>query len=97
MGDITWESHETVNVCNPAGADVQGQITITAANGDVVIADYQALAQFSGAEVTAFGYWEITGGSGRFADASGNGVIAARGSLLPPFEVTGAMAGVIGY
>ena len=35
--------------------------------------------------------------TGRFADASGQGVISAVGSLVPPTVVLGQMSGVIGY
>jgi hypothetical protein len=84
---------------NPNGADVLGQVTITAANGDTIFGHYKTLAQldFAAGEVTALGRWEIDGGTGRFAGASGRGVIGAQGSLLPPFAVTGGMAGAIAY
>ena len=76
-----------------------GQVTITAANGDTIFGHYKTLAHlnFAAGEVTALGRWEIDGGTGRFAGASGKGVIGAQGSLMPPFEVTGGMAGVISY
>lgn len=100
MGSITWVSNETVNLCsNPAGGDVVGQLTITAANGATVAFSYQTLAHldFVTNQVSAAGNWQITGGTGRFAGASGQGVITATGSLLPPFEVIGRMSGVIAY
>jgi len=100
MGAITWVSNETVNLCsNPEGGDVEGQLTITAANGDEVFFTYETLAQFDFTTnvVTAVGQWQIAGGTGRFAGASGRGAIAARGNLLPPFEVIAGMAGVIAY
>ena len=100
MGRITWQSEETVNQCsNPGGADVLGQFTLTAAHGDMVFGQYETLAHLDSgtSQVTAFGQWEIVGGTGRFAGASGSGAIGAQGSLLPPFEVAGGMAGVIAY
>lgn len=100
MGAITWVSNETVNLCtNPPDGDVEGQLTVTSANGDAVYFEYQTAAQFdfTANHVEAFGRWEIVGGTGRFAGATGRGAIAARGSLLPPFEVIGGMAGLIGY
>jgi hypothetical protein len=102
MGAITWVSSETVNLCtNPPNGDVEGQLTVTAANGDTVFFEYQTVAQFdfTANQVEAFGRWTIVGGTGRFAGASGRGAIVAKGSLLPPFEVIGglAMAGVIAY
>ena len=100
MGAITWVSSETVNLCsNPAGGDVVGQLTITAANGDAVTFSYQTLAHldFATNEVSAAGNWMISGGTGRFDGATGHGVITANGSLLPPFGVIAGMSGVIAY
>jgi hypothetical protein len=100
MGAIAWQSHEVVDVCaNPEGADVIGEFVLTAADGDRVTGTYQTLAQldFGAGEVRALGTFQITGGTGRFADASGQGMISAVGSLAPPFGVLGQMSGVIAY
>ena len=100
LGRITWQSHETVDVCsNPDGGVVVGQITLTAANGDVVSGTYETLANldFAAGQVTALGEFQITGGTGRFANAAGEGIISATGSLAPPFGVLGAMRGSITY
>lgn len=100
MGRITWQSHETVDACsNPPGADVNGQFVLTAANGDQVFGEYVTLAQlnFGIGQVSALGTFQITGGTGRFENATGNGVISALGSLAPPFAVIGGMTGTIGY
>jgi hypothetical protein len=100
MGAIAWASTETVNLCsNPAGGDVVGELTITAANGDSLHFSYTTLAHFDFAanQVSAAGNWQIASGTGRFAGATGQGVITANGSLLPPFEVIGRMTGVIAY
>ena len=101
LGAITWSSHETVNQCaNPGeGAEVQGAFVLTAANGDQVFGTYQTIAHldFATFQVSASGQFTITGGTGRFEGASGGGTIGADGSLLPPFEVLGGMAGRIVY
>jgi hypothetical protein len=100
LGAISWQSHEVVDVCsNPDGADVVGEFILMAANGDQVFGSYQTLAHldFGAGEVRALGAFQITGGTGRFADASGQGIISAVGSLLPPFGVIGQMTGVIAY
>jgi hypothetical protein len=100
LGAISWQSHEVVNVCsNPEGADVEGEIVITAANGDQVFGTYYTLAHldFGAGQVRALGSYQITGGTGRFVNASGQGIISAVGSLAPPFGVLGQMSGVIGY
>jgi hypothetical protein len=100
MGRITWQSHEVVDVCsNPDGANVVGEMVISAADGDQVFVTYQTLAHldFVAGQVRALGSYQITGGTGRFVDASGQGIISAVGSLAPPFGVLGQMSGVIGY
>jgi hypothetical protein len=100
LGAISWQSHEVVDICsNPEGADVVGEIVITAANGDQVFGTYQTLAHldFVAGQVRALGAYQITGGTGRFVNATGQGIISAVGSLAPPFGVLGQMSGVIGY
>jgi hypothetical protein len=100
MGNITFATHETVNMCtNPDGADVDGTFLLTAANGDTVFGTYHTLAHldFGTNQVSAFGQFTITGGTGRFEGASGDGTIGADGSLLPPFEVLGGQVGRISY
>jgi hypothetical protein len=100
LGAISWQSHEVVNLCtNPEGADVVGEFVLTAADGDQVFGTYQTLAHldFGAGQVRALGGFQITGGTGRFVDASGQGIISAVGSLAPPFGVLGQMSGVIGY
>jgi hypothetical protein len=86
MGAITWASNET-------------ELTVTAANGDSLHFSYTTLAHldFTTNQVSASGNWQITSGTGRFQGATGQGVITANGSLLPPFEVIGRMTGVIAY
>lgn len=98
IGRITWESRELVYVCSDP-AEVEGEFVITAANGDRIVGVYETRARldFTTNEVTAFGFFKITGGSGRFEGARGGGVITAEGSLLPPFEVTGNLFGRISY
>src|SRR5687767_12604143 len=45
MGAITWESHETVDLCsNPPGGVVHGTMVLTAANGDQIFGEYETIA-----------------------------------------------------
>lgn len=100
MGAIAWASSETVNFCsNPDGADVTGQFTFTAANGDELTGTYVTLAHpdFAAGIITFSGEWTITGGTGRFAGASGSGTLSGEGSLAPPFEVSATFLGRISY
>jgi hypothetical protein len=97
LGPITWESKETVDLCANGNADVDGQLTITTANGDQVSGTYRTSAylDFQAGVVTAVGRYKLTGGTGSLAGVKGKGVIAASGSLLPPFGVEGGLFGLI--
>jgi hypothetical protein len=58
LGAMTWTSQETVNLCaGPDGAEVTGQIVITAADGDQLTASYDTIAvlDFGANQVTALG------------------------------------------
>lgn len=100
LGAINWASEEVIDFCadvEPGSGAVSGQFVLTGAHGDKVFGVLQTVATFNNeaAEVTFAGTYEITGGSGRFENATGKGTIAGEGSLNPPFEVFAAMAGRI--
>jgi len=100
IGQIAWASREVVNLCsNAEGAEIEGEFTITAANGDQLLGVYQTLAQldFESNKITASGRYRIVGGTGRFDGASGEGIIGAAGSLQPPFEFRGVLLGRISF
>jgi hypothetical protein len=101
LGKGTWDSFETVNFCtNPGGpAAVEGEFTLTAANGDQIFGTYTTLliADPVAGTIEASGEYQITGGTGRFDDATGSGTISATGDFAPPFAVVGAMSGEISY
>lgn len=100
MGAIAWASSETVNFCtNPEGADVTGEFIFTAANGDQLTGTYVTLAHPDPAagQITFSGTWQLTGGTGRFAGAFGEGTLSGQGSLAPPFEVSATFVGTISY
>jgi hypothetical protein len=65
-----------------------GQMALRAANGDVVLANYSGVFTLAATGGYTFqGEYVITGGTGRFSDASGAGALS--GSLqgeLPSFE-----------
>lgn len=102
MGRIEMTSRH----CTPAGDAVTGgEMTLTAANGNEVYVDYAGSAPFPVAGVTEFVEvtldFTITGGTGRFADATGGGVMEAQIEFLG-FEVMTWPAiwewtGTIGY
>jgi hypothetical protein len=99
-GAVAWESREVVNLCaGPDGADIRGEFTITAANGDRLSGTYQTLGvlDFTANRITAHGRYLITGGTGAFAGASGEGALGAAGNLLPPFEFSGLLFGALSF
>lgn len=103
MGKVTWSSTEVANFCvdpsNPTTAAVTGTMVITAANGDQVTQSYTTTvnADFGAGTLTATGSYQVTGGTGRFAGATGGGTVNVSGSLAPPFGVSGTFAGGIAY
>lgn len=72
LGKTTMEAQH----CTPAGVDFVefGQMILTAANGDEVWIEYNLFAPFPTPTTTVIhgtGDFEIVGGTGRFADATG--------------------------
>jgi hypothetical protein len=63
---------EIPHVVNFATSTATGTMTLTAANGDTLTASFTGQAQAAGPLVTIVETATITGGSGRFADASGS-------------------------
>ena len=100
LGLMTWESEEVVDFCadeDPNTAAVEGQLVLTAANGDEIFGVYHTLATVNPdlALITFAGTYDFTGGSGRFENVTGTGTLAGQGSLLPPFEASAALAGTL--
>jgi hypothetical protein len=84
-----------------------GAQTMVAANGDKIFADYESIGPpvFPPSEIgtvyeipTAF---MITGGTGRFADATGGGIMTAHITFMgfgaPVWPITFEWSGTIGY
>ena len=100
LGLVRWSSREVVNFCtNPEGADIEGEFVITAWNHDEIQGRYRTVGQPDSVanQITADGRYEITGGTGALADVTGKGVVAAAGSLLPPFKFNGGLFGQITF
>lgn len=98
IGAGTWSSFETVDFCaDPAVGDVVGEFTLTAANGDQIFGIYSTVVLTGDGTIAASGTYEITGGTGRFENATGTGTVDATGDFGPPFGVIGAMSGGISY
>lgn len=91
--------------CTPAwGADIVGGVqTFVAANGDRLEMTYTATVEpfepVEGAVMKGPGDTVITGGTGRFAGATGEFIAYLRGILhfTQPMELTWAINGEVGY
>lgn len=78
-----------------------GRMVLRAANGDVVMADYSGVFTLAAAGSYTFdGEYHITGGTGRFEDASGSGALSGLlEGVVPSFSQTVSIdiAGRIAY
>ena len=91
--------------CTPAADTIAGgQGTFVAANGDEIYFDYSGSAPFPGEGTTvivATTTFEITGGTGRFADATGGGeligYVTLEGFGDPEWAASWVWSGTIGY
>lgn len=85
------------------GAILGGQVTLTAANGDTLAGTYAGtvnpFAPVEGAIVSGEATATITGGTGRFADASGTFEMSFEGVFHPegPMTMTWILDGAITY
>jgi hypothetical protein len=74
LGAFTAHSvEEVVNLATGEGVAVH---EFTAANGDKIVMSFHLLALPTATGFAVTGVWEITGGTGRFAGASGAGTYA---------------------
>ncbi len=91
--------------CTPAADTIAGgQGTFVAANGDEIYFDYNGSAPFPGEGTTvivATTVFEITGGTGRFADATGSGeligYVTFEGFGVPEWPASWVWNGTIAY
>lgn len=61
---------------------LSGEGTQVAANGDTLTYTFEEIVDFSTEPFTAFGIFTITGGTGRFAGATGGGTFTTVGMFL---------------
>jgi hypothetical protein len=87
---------ETVNLATGAGVATH---EFTAANGDVILVDFLFTAiPTSETDFTVDGTWEISGGTGRFADTTGSGSYSGQVQFTSPvtaaasFEMEGTLS-----
>lgn len=82
MGLTTCETtDQALNVLNNEGT---ATYYFTAANGDQIVVEFEFTAPPTPTGVTLSGTWEITGGTGRFANASGSGTMDGWATVTSP-------------
>ncbi len=84
MGRITATTNESLNFCSVApNIAVNGDVVLKNDNGDSLSCTYENIATPvpGSTEVTSTGNFQCESGAGRLGYCSGEGAIAARGSL----------------
>jgi hypothetical protein len=99
LGRFTWADVEYADFgVIPGGVAVTASFTMTAANGDELYGTFTSLGYFADAQTLVIhGSYEFVGGTGRFADATGNGDIDALAFLAPGLPFVGTLDGTIDY
>jgi hypothetical protein len=83
VGTALWSDSETLDPCSePPNVHVVGNGVLTAASGDALMIHYDMTTPFPDAngQIHPRGAFTITAGTGRFAGASGGGLIAVDGT-----------------
>jgi hypothetical protein len=95
LGQFTLSMPHTVAVTPPVSSAFGEEIVFTAANGDTLTAEFEGLATFVGPGILSIvEEATITGGTGRFAGATGNFVIE-RVASQATMTSTGSFEGTI--
>jgi hypothetical protein len=99
LGNFTWADTEFADFATvPGGVAVVGSFTMTAANGDELYGELSTVGMFDEDDnLVIHGTYRFTGGTGRFANATGTGDIDAIAYLSPGLPFTGTFAGTIDY
>ena len=87
-GEATHLGRTAIETTNQVGNLLTGATTatyhFTAANGDEIVAEFDFVALPTPTGFTFTGNWEITGGTGRFTNASGSGTLEGRADFTSP-------------
>ncbi len=87
LGLTTFETtDQAVNVLNNEGT---ATYYFTAANGDQIVVEFHFTAPPTPTGVALSDTWEITGGTGRFANASGSGTTEGWATVTGPTTAVG--------
>jgi hypothetical protein len=71
LGNFTWQSTHTLNVCTTPFTVSGGSLTLTAADGDQLSGTYTGTSQVIPPVIAFHITITITGGTGRFANTTG--------------------------
>ena len=99
LGGFTWASVESVNFKDfPPQVSVVATFTMTASDGDELVGEYTTvgLANDEG-NLDILGVFSFTGGTGRFAGATGGGLLQATAFFAPGLPFEGEFSGTIDY
>jgi hypothetical protein len=87
-GEATHLGRTAIETTDQMGNVITGATTaiyhFTAANGDEVVAEFDFVALPTPTGFTFTGTWEITGGTGRFTNASGSGTLEGQADFTGP-------------
>jgi hypothetical protein len=99
LGLFTWEDVEYADFDEiPGGVSVVATFTMTAANGDQLRGAFTSTGLFDvDGNLVIHGQYQFTGGTGRFANATGSGNIDAIAFLSPGLPFEGSFDGTIDY
>jgi hypothetical protein len=99
LGAFTWNDVEYADFASiPGGVAVVGTFTMTAADGDRLYGEFTSIGAFDqDGNLAIRGHYLFTGGTGRFAEATGSGDIDAIANLSPGLPFEGTFTGTLGY
>ena len=99
LGSFAWMDVEWVDFCAiPGGVSVVGRFTMTAANGDLLHGELATTGVFEqDGKLDIHGDYFFTGGTGRFADATGSGELDVTAYQSPGLPFEGRLRGTIDY
>jgi hypothetical protein len=99
LGAFTWADVEFADFDEiPGGVAVSASFTMTAANGDQLYGTFESVGYFDeDGNLVIHGEYQFTGGTGRFADATGSGDIDAIAYLSPGLPFEGTFTGTIDF
>ena len=98
LGRFTWADIEFADFSTPGEVHVVATFTMTAADGDQLYGEFTTVGNFPDpGTLVIHGIFRFTGGTGRFAYATGGGKLDAIGLLTEGLPVAGTMNGTINY